>query len=680
MRALAVGSALGVVCAVVLVSCGGEAVSETPTGTILASVRTAEDKRALYLVDVDGGGTRRLTPSSPPTVGDFVVSPDGLVAFAAAGDAAGGKESVWTVGSDGRELRRIGPGSHPAWSVRGELAYIEYEPDGDGRLVMSDPHRGGRRDVPLHLRGSEFLGAPQVSPDGSTVALDIADSAADSGGRVHLVDTRTGNRRPIPTRSWGEHDAAWSADGAFLAFRSTPAEWSPTALDLVITGPDGTGRKTIARSVVGFAWAKTGRRLAYVTEDGGLYARDDLDAPPRLIGAVPGYFLEWAPAGDGLLVWGGARAWVVRLDGGRRVEIKDATNPAWLPDGRVLFVRSGRLYATRVGAGEPTELIRPSSYIGASWSSDGRRLAYVRADPGDGRSAGSIMVVDADGSASTVAGVGHAPSWSPDGNRLAFEDEGDLYVTSLSGHPTRVTSGSERDRGPVWSVQGDMLAFTRSTETMRGEALVSAACVVVVATRAVSCSNRLRPRKPALVEEGPAWSPAEDVVAYASSANEPRGYYVFSEVCFLVGPSATKRGCVEGDEHTAPEWSADGEALVVVGAVDGGIGVASRTGRLISGIPGDPDRTAWAPSGRMLAAGGDVLSVIDARPGTKSRVLVQARVGRPAWSPDSRWLAYPIDRKIAVVRAEGGDPQPIARMPAEVEYLLWRPRGRADGR
>jgi Tol biopolymer transport system component len=508
----------------------------------------------------------------------------------------------------------------------------------------------------------------------------VVDSEADSGGRVHLIDTRTGVRRPIPTRSWGEFDAAWSADGDLLAFLSTPERWDPIALDLVVTQPDGTRRRTIARDVVGFAWARTGKRLAYITEDGRLFVRDGPDGPPRANGRVDGFFLEWSPTDDALLVKDGGRARVVPLAGGRPVEVANAAKAAWLPDGRVLFSGYKRLQVIRVGADEPTELIRPFSYVGASWSPDGRRLVYVRADPGYGDGRGSIVVEDVDRRASTVVGNGQTPSWSPEGDRLAFEHEGDVYVTSLTGETARITSGSERDRMPVWSAQGDMLAFTRSVGPPSGQLLASAACVVVVASSAVGCSNALRRREPALIEEGPEWSPADDVVAYSSYANEPKGYYVFAEACFLAGPSARKRGCVKGEELSASDWSVDGEALVVVGAVDGGIGVASRTGRLISGLPGYSDSTAWAPKGRMLAAGGDALSVVDARPGAQPKRLVAARVGRPAWSPDASWIAYATAGEIAVIRADGRDAQPIARMPAEVEYLLWSPRTGGAGR
>jgi Tol biopolymer transport system component len=53
---------------------------------------------------------------------------------------------------------------------------------------------------------------------------------------------------------------------------------------------------------------------------------------------------------------------------------------------------------------------------------------------------------------------GSAPSWSPDGARLAFERRGGVYVASADGRgPQRLT---RRVAGqPVWSPDGSRIAF-----------------------------------------------------------------------------------------------------------------------------------------------------------------------------------------------------------------------------
>ncbi len=76
-----------------------------------------------------------------------------------------------------------------------------------------------------------------------------------------------------------------------------------------------------------------------------------------------------------------------------------------------------QLFSLNLRSGHPTQLTASEKAVSdPQWSPDGRRLAYVRDE--------EIWVVEADGSRSTrvVAkpGGGTAPRWSPDGGRLAF--------------------------------------------------------------------------------------------------------------------------------------------------------------------------------------------------------------------------------------------------------------------
>jgi TolB protein len=104
-----------------------------------------------------------------------------------------------------------------------------------------------------------------------------------------------------------------------------------------------------------------------------------------------------------------------------------------------------------------------------SWSPDGDRIAFTRAFSID---TSDVYVVDADGSnlrrltrRSRRSPGSNSPAWSPDGSVIAFvrwpDQHNDLYtgaeiylVDAAGGRPRRVTSSppdSPGDFGPAWS-------------------------------------------------------------------------------------------------------------------------------------------------------------------------------------------------------------------------------------
>ena len=67
------------------------------------------------------------------------------------------------------------------------------------------------------------------------------------------------------------------------------------------------------------------------------------------------------------------------------------------------------------------------------------------------------------------AGGGGSPTWSPDGTRILFATDGDLYLMDADGsNVIQLTHSAEVEQDPAWSPDGARIAFFQWGPSVQG--------------------------------------------------------------------------------------------------------------------------------------------------------------------------------------------------------------------
>lgn len=130
------------------------------------------------------------------------------------------------------------------------------------------------------------------------------------------------------------------------------------------------------------------------------------------------------------------------------------------PDGaQIAWHSGGSIYTAHIKSGLTTQIVASGNY--PVWSPDSQRLVY--------QDAGNLMMVYADGTDSQVVLDGHtAPftidrhadlSWSYDGTRLVLGEDGALYILQLSSRQLSHFMDIGWLGDPVWSPRGEQIAY-----------------------------------------------------------------------------------------------------------------------------------------------------------------------------------------------------------------------------
>jgi Tol biopolymer transport system component/DNA-binding winged helix-turn-helix (wHTH) protein len=144
----------------------------------------------------------------------------------------------------------------------------------------------------------------------------------------------------------------------------------------------------------------------------------------------------------------------------------------WSPDGRFIAYSSDRggkfdIWVQQVSGGDPVQITKgPAHNWQPDWSPDGKFIAY-RSEDGDG----GLYVVPALGGAGLarrIASFGYYPRWSPDSSRILFQSTGfalgcEFFVVALDGNPPHAVQPDLTDQNwamsAAWHPDGKRISI-----------------------------------------------------------------------------------------------------------------------------------------------------------------------------------------------------------------------------
>ncbi|MBV2364614.1 amidohydrolase family protein [Streptomonospora nanhaiensis] len=531
--------------------------------------------------------------------------------------------AIWLVPAAGGTARRltgdIVDATRPRFSPDSSQLVFQAYRDGNYHVYLLDLPDGRPRRI---TEGPHDHREPAFSPDGTRIALA---SDREDGYDIWVYDVASGELTRITGDASDAGEPAWTPDGERIVYTADRAGVRATDLDgnseelvpaadhttVFSPAPGPGGRLAHVRfhadtcRLVVDGEAVSGDEdvfvgtLTWTGEDRLLYTADGAIRHRTLgSGATDVDFRATVP-----YLRRQSRPARRDIDDHDEHPVRGIAGPVLSPDGtRVAFRALGALWVMPIGK-KPRAIV-DDGYFNSDpdWHPDGTSLVYS----GDRSGAPALWRYDLDSGETTrlthLDGAQVTPRWSPDGERIAYQDQdGATWVYDVAANTTRQVLPALFQPGrPTWSRDGRVLALAavrpRSRRFREGTSQILTVDLETGTTRYIEPApyRSLSTRG----DDGPVWSPDGRHMAF-----------VMDSVLWTVevdadGGFRTEPRQLTTEPTDAPSWSGDSQTLLYLSS--GRLRTVARTGGRSAGVAMPLRRRRARPSGRTLVRAGAV--------------------------------------------------------------------------
>jgi eukaryotic-like serine/threonine-protein kinase len=402
----------------------------SPDGKQIAFTSNREGQSAIFVMNADGSGVRRINNGLMVSEAAFW-QPDGRIRF-------GDGQYIYTMKPDGSEVVRLNSSGLHSPDGRQIISRKELIPGNSNSLELFVANADGRNQRRLtHNKIPEVN--PAWSHDGKKIAFNCIPDGDWTKGAICVINADGSGLTRLTDQSLQSQFSSWSPDGTMIAFSVLAA---PSAI--YVMNADGRNQLKLTNQISalgGFAWAPDGKKIAYATDYEGNF-----------------------------------EIYVINSDPSHQTNLTnnlaEDTAPRWSPDGKKIAFISNRegksaFYVMNSDGSGQRKILNDVPAQEVSWSPNGRRFAFIRKDVDNY----DIYLANADGG-NVVRLLGDAANkggaqWSPDGRSIVFTQDRDgyqqLYAIDLESRAmARLSNSQEHEFQHSFSPDGKQIVFTRS--------------------------------------------------------------------------------------------------------------------------------------------------------------------------------------------------------------------------